>query len=68
MKQSTSRQLQLVFLADESRIWESLETAHQQQLTEHLARVCVQYAMQARVMPSTVVCSSTESDIQEQSS
>ena len=68
MKQSTSRQLQLVFLADESRIWESLETAHQQQLTEHLARVCVQYVMQAGTMPSTVVCSSTESNIQEQSS
>ena len=68
MKQSTSRQLQLVFLADESRIWESLETAHQQQLTEHLARVCVQYAMHAGAMPSTVVYSSTESDIQEPSS
>jgi hypothetical protein len=68
MKQSTSRQLQLVFLADESRIWESLETTHQQQLAEHLARVCVQYAMQAGAMPSTVVCSSTESEIQEPSS
>ncbi len=68
MKQSTSRQLQLVFLADESRIWQSLKAAQQQQLTEHLARFCVQYAMQARTMPSTVVCSSAESDIQEQSS
>lgn len=47
-------QARLALEADESRIWETLEATQQRQLTEHLARLWMQYviARQQAVQPN----------------
>jgi hypothetical protein len=45
-----STQLQLTFEADESRIWETLETSEQHQVMEYLARLWIEYVTNQRAI------------------
>jgi hypothetical protein len=45
-------QLQLAFEADESRIWETLDTSDQDQVTEYLAKLWIEYVRNQRGISS----------------
>ena len=48
-----AKQLQLVFEADESRIWETLDRSQQDQVTEFLAKLWMEYVASQQTTPSS---------------
>ena len=54
-------QLLLAWETSESRIWETLESAQQRQLVEHLARLWIQHVLAEQARAATPVSASHDS-------